>query len=300
MDTTQINPTPPIVPNAPTPAHRNRMLISVFVITLLISIIAIPLFIMHFSQKKVPAKITQAPAPLAKQHISIKNVLISYVPHFSHLLLSDLPSVSQYSSYMQVFPYKNTLLLVGANKIIQIDATSQKILRTLNTDVFDCIYRSALIGSNLYTYCQEYKGSSSTKIKRGIYVLNLEKNEISEKYVDQKTYVGVWPDPGYAVQNKYLTLVNTNFVVQGTILWIGTWDRVIQLNTLNGKIQIYTPSQLGFIGQCYSFGINTNQKYVYVTAADNGSYCPHGGISLYFPKTNTWKNYIETSFPDYS
>lgn len=150
--------------------------------------------------------------------------LISTVDNFETLSLDDLPN---FTDIRNVYPYKSSLIIVGAKKVMEYDPLTKTILR-INTSTLACAHASAKIDNFLYVGCFINNWQSPSRI----YKVNLESGEIENTYEADK--LTGWP------------LINISLASQGKILWGSSREGVFKLDTISNKVDLYELASLKF------------------------------------------------------
>lgn len=229
------------------------------------------IIIAFFFRKPVPVKKsgpkpTPTPTPVVSTILPIntKNhsqILVSAVPHFADLKLSDLPNIYDIRG---IFNYKKDLIIVSTSGIIEYNPKTNTIVRQNDPRVFNCINYGTVIANKLYVACNQQPPSVS--------VINLDTGKLEKTYTQ-----------GSAV------LASVSVTSSGDTLWVGATNEVIRVNTKNDIMETYSPGILG-LPVCKDFYVYSYNKTVWTTCG----YDAKSGISIYDEVTNTWKSFIPT------
>ncbi|HBQ51280.1 hypothetical protein A3B42_02945 [Candidatus Daviesbacteria bacterium RIFCSPLOWO2_01_FULL_38_10] len=261
----------------------HRGFVSVYFILIILAIIGVG--ILTFSpQLKEKLKIGTD----VKNEI-IPNILINYVPNFDKLSLNDLP---HFIDYRQIHKYNNHLLIVGYNKIVEYDPDSQKIIRQNNTNVLDCINDSALVGTSLYISCYERQDlpQNSSLTYSVLYKIDLPNSSIVKTYFSE---IPPLPNP-FDIRkdlenNPHVydgRKINLSLASQGFILWMSSWDGVMQMDITTDYIKTYAKQDI-YKNQCFPEAIFNDNDTITLTASI-GAYCK-GNISIFNNKNKQWE-----------
>jgi hypothetical protein len=233
------------------------------------------------------------------QDSKIPLALINYVPNFDKLNLTDLPTLIDNRN---IFTYNNHMLVVGFNRIIELDPVTNSIVRINNTNVLDCVNQTAIIGNYLYIACymQQHLPENSSLPYSILYKLNLETGKIVKTYFNKIPALPSPLDVQKVLENPYIYIgrkANLNVVAQGPILWMSSWDGVMRMDTRTEKITSYTAKEV-FHNTCLPDTIFNDNGVITVTAGTsyNEVFMCKSEVVTLNSATNQW---VKTSLNEF-
>lgn len=169
--------------------------------------------------------------------------LVPYIPNFENLTIEDLPN---FSDVRMVAPYKDRKIVMGYGLIIDVDASGK--LYRINAPEFNCAFSAVVVGTSLYTTCNETEkmqftpdgqivSSVSTVVR-----IDLDSGKIEER-LDMNALTGVQH-------------VNLKLESKGDDLWGGSRAGAFRYNTTSKQMTFF-PSEIIFAGKqarCFDIG----------------------------------------------
>lgn len=201
-----------------------------------------------------------------------QRAFVGYVPNFDNLQLKDLPSLKD---IRLLYPYKNLIIVVGANRIVYYDPQAQTIIKQ-NTEILSCVVSAAVIDNYLYVGCNGTMKGTQPNVSwtpSTLYKLNLDSEKIEKIY--------------FGDSQKDHTLINLRLVADNKTLWGSSNDEVFKLDTNDGSFTFYSLQHLGFPSDCVSQGIYSDKGVIKVSTWDNKPPCVGG--SIYNNQKDSWQ-----------
>ncbi len=193
------------------------------------------------------------------------------------VVVADLPNSRDIRG---VIEYDGRIWYSGDGSLIEYDPELGEIVRYSNLTKVNCDSNLVIVGGFLYVPCRSLDENKETDSVSEYPLYQLYK-------INPKTY------SVEKIYKKSDGLLNqSNFEVYSTgdrYIWIATFEGVAKLDTKTDAIVYYT-DDLGIYGT--HFGVNSiipDGERVWAVVSANAESV--GGISLYDPKTNTWKGF---------
>jgi hypothetical protein len=204
-----------------------------------------------------------------------KDVFISAIPsnRFDELKLEDLPSTPEPGYFQSSANYQDHVFVASNHHILEYDAAGT-LVRYSDRSVFDCpdslTSVITLADDTLYAACWNV----------GIYEINLKTNRIT--YLFDQT-------------NGLTNTQNIEPIVNGNIVWAGTFNGVAKIDRKTRAVNMYTDalnihcrSRDGAGSQNVSLRVHNNDVWAI-------SLCGTG-VSQYQADSDSWKNYSPADF----
>lgn len=201
--------------------------------------------------------------------ITENSVFIPEIPkeNFENLSLEDFPSFN--GGYAKgVALHGEDIFVVADPYLLKYDFDGN-LLAYANPKILSCGVEIAVIDDSLFVDCRQ----------EGIFEIDLNKNEIVYNYTEK---------------DGLLSSQNPVFAVQGTTLWMGTFEGIAKIDTESRKVRFYQKELMTDGDTKVSAEVYTNQEQVWATL--NANAYNNGGAILYNEAEDSWTQFTPEDF----
>lgn len=160
-----------------------------------------------------------------------RQFLVSEIPNFEALERVNIPN---FSDVRHALPYRNNLIVMGINRVVEYDPETKNIVR-INNQTLSSIVSAAIISDNLYLAADAPNNKELPfPGKTQIYIVDLKSGKITGTLLDKdkKSYA------------------NLDIVAKDGVLWASSWDGFFKIDPSSGKVSLV--NALAYGGTSYN------------------------------------------------